>query len=300
MTTPRLAAFILTHRRPDKQRTLKALRKHGWTGPVYFIVDEADPTLAMYRAQFGERVVTFSKRDVASSFDIGDNLGDYRGVVYARNASFDIARRLGIRYFLMLDDDYTSFQHRLAPDGTYTTSYLHNLDRAFYLMLQWMIAADLDCVAMAQGGDWIGGGHKSRHTDKAPWYRQHLVNVRKVMNSFMFDAHKPMRFVGRSNEDVCSYLLHGQRGAKLFTIPSVALTQAQTQAQSGGMTELYLAQGTYVKSFYALMMAPSCTRIGALGDTHYRIHHAISYSKAVPVVIPERFRKRTPNNEQAT
>ena len=31
-------------------------------------------------------------------------------IVYARNASFEIAKKLGIKNFIQLDDDYNTFQ----------------------------------------------------------------------------------------------------------------------------------------------------------------------------------------------
>lgn len=295
------AAFILTHGRPQSQYTYKALRAHGYTGPVYFVVDNEDKTLPAYQAAYGERVQVFDKRAIAATFDNGDTNTDYRSVVYARNACYDIARRLGVRYFIQLDDDYITFEPRILASGKYVAGKrIKQLDKVFALLLQWLIDAQLDCVAISQGGDWIGGGGESRKRSPSPWYKQFSVNVRKIMNSFILDATRPVQFVGRINEDVNTYVVAGGRGAKFFTMPTVMLQQRQTQTNAGGMTELYKAQGTYTKSFFTIMMAPSCSRIAAMGDAHKRLHHRIAWKHAVPVVIPERFRKHRPNNEEAT
>jgi hypothetical protein len=53
------------------------------------------------------------------------------------------------------------------------------------------------------------------------------------------------------------------------------------------MTEAYLDSGTYVKSFYTVMVAPSCTSIRIMGPIHKRLHHKINWRTAVPLIIPE-------------
>lgn len=42
-------------------------------------------------------------------------------------------------------------------------------------------------------------------------------------------------------------------------------TQMQTQKNAGGMTETYLESGTYLKSFYSVMYAPSCVKLNTMG-----------------------------------
>jgi hypothetical protein len=71
----------------------------------------------------------------------------------------------------------------------------------------------------------------------------------------------------------------------------IQLNQQHTQEQSGGLTEEYLRLGTYAKSFYTVMMAPSCTTVTVMGESNLRPHHRITWRKAVPKVVPERYRK---------
>ena len=42
------AVFILTHGRPNNIVTLKTLRYQGYTGPIYFIIDDEDKTAEEY------------------------------------------------------------------------------------------------------------------------------------------------------------------------------------------------------------------------------------------------------------
>jgi len=281
---PDFAAFILSHGRADKVRTYDALRRHGYTGKIYIIIDDQDASGDEYRKRYGDQVVTFSKAEAAKTFDIGDNLSKMNSVVYARNVCHDIAKSLGLRYFIELDDDYNNF--RFAFDANRCPKHITctHLDDVIDAMLQFYKSIDATTIAMAQGGDFIGGPQG-----------QHVISARrKVMNSFICSVERPFKFSGRMNDDVNTYVTLGRRGALFLTIMQFSLTQAMTQISSGGLTEMYLELGTYVKSFYTVMYEPSCTVISELGDhrsPHYRIHHDINWDRAVPKIIRESHQK---------
>ena len=50
-------------------------------------------------------------------------------------------------------------------------------------------------------------------------------------------------------------------GEKIFTFTKAAIVQKTTQKNSGGMSDIYLDMGTYLKSFYSVMYSPSCVKI---------------------------------------
>ena len=243
-------AFILTHGRPDKVLTYRTLRRAGYTGKIFIVVDDEDKTRHQYIAEFGKQVLVFSKADIASRFDEADNFGDRRSIFYARNACFDLAKLVGCKYFIQLDDDYHEFQFRV--DRNYDQAYfpIRKLDAILSEMLAYYESIPALSIAMSQGGDFLGdnGGHAS-------WVK------RKAMNSFICSVDRPFSFMGRINEDVNTYTNLGRCGELFMTIGAVQLGQKQTQKNSGGMTELYLDSGTYVKSFYSVMYAPSCVKI---------------------------------------
>ena len=83
------AVFILTHGRPDNVKTFNTLKRFGYTGKIYIIIDNEDKRADEYYKNF-DNVVMFNKKDVALAFDEGDNFNDRRSIVYARNACFNI------------------------------------------------------------------------------------------------------------------------------------------------------------------------------------------------------------------
>lgn len=279
------AAFILTHGRPDKVFTYDTLRKAGYTGKIFIVIDDEDKTGDEYRRRFGACVLTFSKAEIAKTFDEGDNFETYRGVIYARNALWGLAKKVGVRFFLELDDDYTAFVIRWNSKLNYgnTPTLKRSIDDVIDSMLEFVATTNATTLAMSQGGDHIGGGYGTMPR-----------LTRKAMNAFICDVNRPFSFDGRINEDVNAYVSHGSRGKLFFTSMQIQVNQLTTQANSGGMTELYLDVGTYVKSFYSVIYAPSCVKVGELGDPrspHHRIHHSINWNAAVPKILREEHRK---------
>ena len=138
-------------------------------------------------------------------------------------------------------------------------------------------------MAMSQGGDFIGGATPDK-----------LKLTRKCMNTFICSTNRQFQFIGRINEDVNTYTNIGRIGGLFFTVMQAFVNQEVTQKERGGMTELYLDAGTYIKSFYSVMYSPSCVQVGLLGDPrspHYRIHHKINWHHTAPKIIRETHRK---------
>ena len=276
------AAFILTHGRPDRIYTIDTLRGAGYTGKIYIVIDDEDDTEQEYRKRYGDKVVQFCKLDIAKTFDVGDLSQERRTIVYARNACFEIAKKLGLKYFLELDDDYTSFEYRYIQGEKLMVRKCKQLDRLFETMLRFIDDTNALTVALSQGGDFIGGAKSKRYREKV---------TRKAMNTFFCRTDKPFTFVGRINEDVNTYTTLGMKGELILSITDASIVQKQTQSNTGGMTDAYLDMGTYLKSFFTVMYCPSCVKVGAMGDKHMRIHHHIDWRRCVPKILNERHRK---------
>ena len=111
------------------------------------------------------------------------------------------------------------------------------------------------------------------------------------MNSFLCSVDRPFQFVGRINEDVNTYTHFQSKGYLFLTIVNASLTQRGTQSNPGGMTDIYLDNGTYIKSFYTILFQPSSVKIGIINSKHKRLHHSINWIKTVPQIIREEWKK---------
>lgn len=280
------AVFILTHGRPDNVITLNTLKRCGYTGRIFFIIDNEDKTADRYYENFGrDKVVMFDKKAYADQVDEGNNFDERKCIIHARNACFDIAKQLGVTYFMQLDDDYTKIDFRINGHGEYPTGNFivrESINRAFDLLIDFYKSTSAKSIAMSQGGDWIGGSESN--------FTEYGLK-RKVMNSFICSTERPFKFIGGVNEDVNTYTTLGSRGVIFFTIPFLSLTQKETQSQGDGMTDFYLKYGTYVKSFTTVMMMPSSVKVSMMGSENPRLHHKITWNNTVPKIISEDLRK---------
>jgi hypothetical protein len=278
--------FIISNGRANNVVTKKTLAKCGYTGSLYIVIDNEDKQIAEYQKLHGsENIVVFDKLKYASLVDNCDNFQNYRTTTHARNACFDIALQKGYDYFLVLDDDYTGFRYTVNRTWEYITKgYCKKLDILFPKFFELLETSDkIDAICILQGGDLIGG---AGNIIKEIW----PFKKRKAMNSFFCKTSRRFWFFSRLNEDVNTYMSKGTVGRLFMTIPMLRLDQKQTQKNAGGMSEAYMTSGTYVKSFYTVMICPSFAKVSyqpAMG----RLHHQINWNNAVPVILDESHKK---------
>lgn len=276
------AIFILSHGRAKNVITIDTLRKAKYSGRIFLICDNEDDQLDDYRKIKGvEDVLVFDKEEQMKYNDTMDNFKSHKIVLYARNTCFDYAKKLGLDYFLELDDDYNTFQFRYLEGTTLKHAVISNIDVLFNYFLDYLENSSFNCICFAQGGDLIGGANGA-----------FLKGFkRKAMNAFFCKTDRPFKFLGSINEDTNMYTLGGIRGELYLTIMNTCLEQGTTQANAGGLTDQYLEYGTYVKSFYTVICAPSCTIVQPMGAVHKRLHHKINWDKCTPCIINEKYRK---------
>lgn len=271
------AVFIITHKRPDNQLTLETLKKGNYTGKVYFIVDDEDDTLDKYISKYGkENVKVFHKSEW---FDIGDNLKDHKGVPeYARNECFRIAKELGLKYFVQLDDDYSSITYRYIKGGELKSKNVNNFNELFEAMCRFLKLKQIYCVAFGVQGDFIGGIHGK--------YKNGLY--RNARNSFFCKTEQPFEFLGRINEDVTTPAYNNMLGRLFFTTLDVCVTLYDHEKNSGGSTDQYKEVNTYWNYFYPVLWCPSAIYIKeARGEF---IKH-IRWKNLLPQIVSSRWKK---------
>ena len=279
----KFVVFILTHGRAYNMHTYRALKNSGYTGDIIFVVDNEDSMVKDYQELYGiENVYVFDKLKKSKEVDSMDLSEDRRAILYARCACFDIAEELGYDYFLELDDDYANFRSRIVNGDSLDTVYIKDFDSLVNIVLEFLEVSNAHTVALSQIGDFIGGKNSKMCKDRLS---------RKAMNAFFCKTSRRFNWFGRMNEDVSTYITLGSRGYLFFTISDVSIDQLATQSLSGGMSSSYADSGTYVKTFYTIMSAPSCVKMYTIGVTHKRFHHLIDWNSAVPKIISSRYRK---------
>jgi len=285
------AMFILTHGRANSVKTIRSLTKVGYKGRIVLVVDDQDKQLNEYKRLYGDMVEVFDKEEAAGYTDTCNNFGARNMVVFARNAAYRIAERIGIKYFMALDDDYTLFHYKYNEHLQFKNHAMPDINPVIDAMIDLVDNTPFLTVAMAQGGDFIGG--PASRLGKA------IQILPKAMNSFLCSTDKRIDFPGAINEDVNAYVLAAHRGTPMVTHSMPSLQQGVTQQHAGGLSDIYLDVGTYVKSFYSVMVSPSSVKIATVGPTNSRIHHLIDWKHTAVKVVHEKHRKGKPRKRVA-
>ena len=279
--------FILSYKRPHRVKTVEMLKRYNYNGDWFIVLSDTDATIKEYKNLFPDKIVVFDFQEAVKITDYMYNKPK-QAVVFARNAVFDIAKELGYKYFIVLDDDYYYVLFKFV-NGIYQKkpNHIKDINVLFELLIDFLKKTQqVYCIAIAQTGDYRGEEDSSlgRFYSKVKFSR-------KLMNFFVCDVDRRFEFYGLLNEDVNCYI-SGEALRKVFiTYPGVMLQQRETQKNTGGLTELYLEQGTYVKSFYSVMINPSAVKVSMLGNKRFRFHHKIYWQFAVPEIISSKYQK---------
>ena len=257
------------------------MKKSNYDGKTYIICDNEDEQIEEYK-KLGKEVIIFDKLEEMKYTDTEDNFKDHRLVVYARNKCHDIAKQLGLEYFLVLDDDYSEICFRYVDGKKLRAKNCDNANKLFDAMLDFLDISGALTVAMSQAGDFIGGAENGKIEKGID---------RKAMNSFFCKTDRPFKYYGSTNEDVNSYIINGMKGNLMFTIYKPSIVQTATQQNKGGLTDIYLDNGTYVKSFYSVIAEPSCARVAIMNTKNPRIHHKILWNNCCPKILDEQYKK---------
>jgi len=282
MQNKNFCVFILTHGRADNVLTYNTLKKCGYTGKIYFVVDNEDESIARYIINYGVQYVkVFDKKKIADNSDEANNFDNRKVIVHARNYCFELAKSLGYKYFIQLDDDYYEFIYKFSDSKGQVLA--KDINKIFDLMFEFYKKTNALSICFAQTGDFIGGIDNGKGV-----YR---FSKRKCMNSFFCSTDREFKFLGSINEDVNTYTTLAGRGGLFLTIPVFAINQKDSQTQKSGMSDIYKLQGTYVKSFSTVLMQPSNVSVSMMNASHKRIHHSIRWVNTTPMIINEKHKK---------
>ena len=273
------AVFICTHGRPNKQLTLNLLRKCGYTGKIYLVVDDTDSTIQEYIDNFGsDNVIVFDKNYYINSdrFDNCSNDPSYKCIVYAKRAVEDIAKSLGINFFAISDDDITRFALRYPVDGKVRRFPIVNFDKLLSVYLNML---DNDIAG-------IGFGHVTSYCGGVKSFDYESLSARYLPYQFILRNSKiDVSWTSWFAEDDVTELEEGKIGKLWLVIPYI---MQETEpigdiSADGGMVDVYKQSNMFKLNFNVILHCPCGTSL------MYKPHKSNRY------VIMRRYNRCLPN-----
>lgn len=270
--------FILSHERANKLYTYNMLINNGIEKKhIYIVVDDEDKQKNIYRQKF-KNVLIYNKDEIQKETDTVDSFYDLKKTgLFARNFIMKKAKELGYNYCIMLDDDYKHIKLKYICENKVKSKNINNLNVLFNMCIEYMDGcSQIDFISFCGEGDYFGG-------KESMTFKRGLI--RKAVNVFIFKSDCDIKFLGRINDDICTNVLYQSKGRLFLSIGNIMLDMCKTMKIDGGMFDLYKQCGDYVKSFYPIIVNPSCTIISD------NLYHKVYKNNCCPKIVSERYKK---------
>lgn len=254
------------------------LRLQGYTGKIIVVIDDEDDQRPEYESRF-EHVEVFCKEAEFQKAD-GVILGKQKGILYARNACYDIAKKLGVRFFAEVDDDFSALYVRYESEGKSKSYKVENLDLLFNAALQLFDDKRVVATSVLSQGNYIGG-IESNGLKKC---------IRICTSMFFLVTDRRVDFISSMNEDICTCLHYGQTGDLFFGMNGTMYVSEPiaNNSMGNGMTDFYKKLGPFARSFIPVIVRPDCIDVTMFNDD---FKAGVSWTNAVPKIMNKRWKK---------
>lgn len=277
------AIFICTHGRPDKQLTLNTLRKCGYTGKIYLVLDDTDETIQKYIDLYGaDNIFIFDKRsyiDLTDTF-VSHEIAPTKCVVYARNAVEDIAHSMNLVCYAVVDDDIKEFRHRWINDNKLKSStILYKMDDVITEYIRFLLENNISYCSFGCVPNYFGG---------LSVYDKQRTNARTCHNFIFKNCNFHQYWMASYVEDMTTPFVYGRTGQLWLAVLDVELVAPICGTTAGGMQDTYVSIPEFKRQTYALISSPSSIQI-RLRNNKWRI--CVSKDAVVPKILSFRFKK---------
>lgn len=275
---PLNTVYIISKGRPNCT-TAQTLEKIGFPGEWFIVCGNNDETLPEYRKKWGERVLVFDWHEEVKRSDLLDNFGVEKmgsGAVPVRNATRAISEARGEKRHWQFDDDYYGFLTKRMVNGKLKDS---RLDGAGFYQRLTRLGRYADSAGLANIGFAVDAEAHPSSFFKA---------AKRVFNAHNLPSGESLfvRWRARMNDDLINGIETWRGGKAEMALKSMYISMRDTQAESGGNTEIYQAHGTVRKAAYAILIDPLNVKLVV---KYGRYHHRVNWRGVCPKIIHERF-----------
>lgn len=272
-----IAVFILTHGRARDQKTYKTLKDCGYNGRIYLIIDDMDNQKKLYEELYGDQVICFKKQNI--DCDTFTNQEEWRSVLYARNATYEIAKNLGLSFVFMCDDDITKFNYRIVKDGKLKGFDITDFNALLDKMAEIMAVGDISIFGFSQSGSFVGGANSQKYIDGCQ---------RTCSQAMMVNIGNFVEWRGILGEDLNASLDAGSKGKIVLSTMLVSIQSPERTTNKGGLHDLYENNKMYVTLFYSLIAYPG---IVSVRFQNGEWKHRIKRGSIAPMILSDRHKK---------
>lgn len=279
------AVFIISHGRAETLTTYDVLRKSGYTGKIYVVIDDLDNQRHEYEKRFGfDTILVFAKKKYALEHtDCGLCEPLLKFAVFARNAVEDFATQLGLDCFSVWDDDIEKIRHRYISGESLLSKDVIDLDNVFLIYLQFMLHGNITTLGFAQCVLYMGGIQSFLNWKTT--YRRQCLGV------MIRNAKKKVKWGLNLYEDVTTPQTNCMDGNVWLTLTEIQYDTPNIGLgiTSGGNSDVYRTLNPYVQTFFPILSRPDCNFI-KYRDSRFRVAE-LSPGYVYPQIISSTYKK---------
>jgi len=270
--------FIPSYHRADNLKTVNYYKRIGWNmDNIHVVIDSETDDIPDYEYQAertGFNLHIFNMQEARKRYDyVHRPSQSRRSAGQARNQFYDIAKSLGIDFFMIQDDDTQGYQNKKL--GKYLgMSSLDDVNAVFEGIKNFMLKRKIGVFGVSQTGDFFGGTNKKLLRNK-------VMNTTFVNTAYVYRGER-----GVQDDDTSQFVTIMNEGLFTGSIgDGLVLQQTQSATASGGLTELYNECKLLNKALVCPIQFPSAICANKQEKNGGRIHHQIRHKYLAPRLL---------------
>lgn len=276
------AIFIITHGRPNNQRTLKTLQTLGYKGRIYLVLDDEDDTIDDYIRIYGKHnILVFTKQDYIETTDTGLSNPYRKFAVFARNAVEDLAVLLELDYFMVFDDDITKIRFRYDDNGSLKSQSLNGvIDDVFQKCIEFMSDTGIHCTSLGFCNVYRGGTECL-----------YIETSRNKLCAEAFIRDTKIKVNWRLNmvEDLITSLDYNRKGDVWLQLLPIQVDIVMSEGVvEGGNSDAYNDFGLFKLNFMPTIAYPDCNKLRYFKGKWKTV---LKEKHSLPKLISSKYRK---------
>jgi hypothetical protein len=270
--------FIPSYHRANNVKTAKYFIKKGYNAKnIHIVIDDATDDIKDYEKvskNLGCNLHIYNMEESIKRYDYVHRVSKLRrSAGQGRNMFFDIAKKLDIDFYIVIDDD--TRQYEIKPFAIYTRgAILQDFELVFNGVKEFMERQKVGVFGLSQTGDMF-------QVPDSKMFRK------KVMNTTFYNT----RYIYRGEKsalDSDTSLFVGLMNEGYFTgsvATGLALNPTSSATQTGGLTPTYNENKLLSKSLVIPIQFPSLAQAEKQKKNGSRLHHKIKYKNLFPCII---------------
>lgn len=270
--------FIPSYHRPHNNKTADYFIRNGYDpNKIHVVLDSEADDIAEYEQEAkmnGYKLHVFDMEEARRRYDYVHRPSKARrSAGQARNMFYDIAKDLGIDFFIVIDDDTNHYEFR--PFGRYCRiAKIGEVRHVFSRIKEMMQKRHIGLFGLSQTGEMFENSDTKQIRNK-------VMNTTFVNTNHIYRGER-----GVQDDDTSQFVTIQNEGYFVGSIRNgIVLHQTLSATATGGLTELYNECKLLNKAIVCVIQFPAAIIAEKQVMNGGRLHHRIKARYLIPKIL---------------